>query len=130
MISFKKGGWNYGNRIDISELGKQIYIQEVIELINKNQFYIIPREKNKNFIYKYKLDYIMIKQMLLSLEKDDIKYQVEDIEYTKYGSAPLVVFKKQFHLIDMFGNDKNEIVYIKIKMNKEKMPVISFHLNE
>lgn len=42
----------------------------------------------------------------------------------------MISFKKQFHLIDMFGNDKNEIVYIKIKMNKEKMPVISFHLNE
>lgn len=68
--------------------------------------------------------------MLLSLEKDDIQYQVEDIEYTKYGPEPLVVFKKQFNLIDMFARSKNEIVYIKIKMKEEYLPIISFHLSE
>ncbi len=130
MISFWKRRWVYGDKIEINEIGKQVYIKDIIDLIKNDNYEVVLRDKNENFIIKYNLDKKKIKQMLLSLEKDDIQYQVEDIEYTKYGPEPLVVFKKQFNLIDMFARNKNEIVYIKIKMKEENLPIISFHLDE
>ena len=130
MISFWKKRWVYGDKIEINEIGKQVYIKDIIDLIKNDNYEVVLRDKNENFIIKYNLDKKKIKQMLLSLEKDDIQYQVEDIEYTKYGPEPLVVFKKQFNLIDMFARNKNEIVYIKIKMKEENLPIISFHLDE
>lgn len=127
---FFKRRWLHGNRIEINEIEKQIYIKQTVDFIKEDKFEIIPRDKNENFIYKYRLDRNKIKQMLLSLDKDDIKYKVKDIEYIKYGEEPLVVFKKQFHLVDKFGRDKDEIVYIKIKIKEGKLPIISFHLDE
>ena len=42
----------------------------------------------------------------------------------------LLVLKKQFDLIDMFGRNRKEDVYIKIKMKENYLPIISFHKNE
>lgn len=45
----------------MNELGKQIYTNEILEYIKDDNFEIVPREKNFNFINKYNLDKIKIK---------------------------------------------------------------------
>lgn len=68
--------------------------------------------------------------MLLTLGFKDFKYIVEDIEFTKYGNEPLIVFKKEFNLFDIYGRKKKETIYIKIKIKNDNLPIISFHLDE
>ena len=68
--------------------------------------------------------------MLLSLKEENIQYEVQDVNYLIYGPENLVVCKKQFDLIDMYGRSKRENVYIKIKLKDNVLPVISFHEDE
>lgn len=114
----------------MNELGKQIYTNEILEYIKDDNFEIVPREKNFNFINKYNLDKIKIKNMLLSLKGEDFINEVEDIDYLEYGIEKLIIYKKEYKLISMFGNQENVLVYIKIKLKDTKLPIISFHLDE
>lgn len=68
--------------------------------------------------------------MLMSLEKEDIQYELEERDHIKYGPEPLTVLIKNFDLIDMYGRNKSVDVYIKIKMKNKVLPIISFHINE
>lgn len=67
--------------------------------------------------------------MLLSLREEDIVFLAEDRDYLKFGKEPLLIFKKKFDLLDIFGNPTKEWVYIKIKLENNYLPVISFHLS-
>lgn len=119
-----------GDRIKVSTVGKKVYMKKIVDQIKKDQYKIILREKNEMFINQFKLDKIKIKKMLLVLKYEDIIYLVKDIEYLKYGPEKLVVFKKQYQLVDKYGNNKKVLVYIKIKMKEGILPIISFHQNE
>lgn len=68
--------------------------------------------------------------MLLSLKGEDFINEVEDIDYLEYGIEKLIIYKKEYKLISMFGNQENVLVYIKIKLKVTKLPIISFHLDE
>lgn len=114
----------------MNELGKQIYTNEILEYIKDDNFEIVPREKNFNFINMYNLDKIKIKNMLLSLKGEDLINEVEDIDYLEYGMEKLIVYKKIYKLINIFGKEENVSVYIKIKLKDSKLPIISFHLDE
>lgn len=124
------GSDKYGNRIEVDEINKKIYIVKLNECVRKNLYKIIPREKNLNFIRKFKLNYDKIKKILLSLSENNIMYMTKDVEYTKYGNEPLIVFKKEHKLIDAYGNENNYLLYIKIKFKKDRLPIISIHLDE
>ena len=133
MIHFyyiKERRINNGDKIIISEIGKSLYIRDLHSLVNNDKYVLIPRDKNKDFINRFKLDNKDIKKMLLSLSKENILYQVEDRDYLKYGSEPLIVFEKKYKLIDMYGRDHVVSVYIKIKFKDNILPIISFHLDE
>ncbi len=100
------------------------------EKIKSSNYVVVPRDKNDFFINKYMLDKAKINEMLLLLKEEDMQYELEDKEDSKYGPENLIVFKKQYELIDFYGNNKSEIVYIKIKMKENVLPIISFHLDE
>ena len=119
-----------GDKIEINELGKQIYIQQIKDKVKQNKFEIVNREKNELFIQQYNLNKSKIKQMLLSLNPEDIQYELKDKEYLKYGLENLIVLKKQYELINFYGKNKIENIYIKIKMKDKWLPVISFHFDE
>jgi len=129
-INIYKGGLSYGDKIALTELGKILYMKEIKEKIKIDKFNVIPREKNEFFINRYLLDKNKIKNMLLSLKDEDMQYELEDKEYLKYGPENLIVFKKQYELIDMYGIKKCEEVYIKIKMKDNVLPIISLHIDE
>lgn len=90
----------------------------------------MPRDKNTQFMSQYDLNKSKAKCMLLALTADDIQYQMEDIEYTKFGTEPLIVFKKEYTLTNLFGNNVNQVIYIKIKYKEDNLPIISFHQND
>ena len=117
-------------KIALTELGKQLYMRTIHEKIKANNYIIIPRDKNEYFINKYILDKSKINKMLLLLKEEDMQYELEDKEYLKYGPENLIVFKKEYELIDFYGNNKKEVLYIKIKMKDKVLPIISFHLDE
>ena len=125
----RKRCFTYGDKIEISQLGKKIYITHILKLIKDDKYNIILREKNKVFIYKYKLNKEKIKKILLSLTEDDIQYELEDKEYVKYGNEKLIVFKKDIKLLDFYGSEITRI-YIKIKKKENELPIISFHDSE
>ena len=105
-------------------------MKEIKEKIKTDNFNVIPREKNEFFINKYLLDKSKIKNMLLLLKEEDMQYELKDKEYLKYGPENLIVFKKQYELIDMYGIKKFEEVYMKIKMKDSVLPIISLYIDE
>lgn len=105
-------------------------MQEIKEKIKSDNFNVIQRDKNEFFINKYLLEKSKIKNMLLLLKEEDMQYELKDKEYLKYGPENLIVFKKQYELIDMYGIKKSEEVYIKIKMKENILPIISLHIDE
>ncbi len=107
-----------------------MYIKHLHSLVINDKYLIIPRDKNIDFIIRFKLDKNNIKSMLLSLSKENILYQIEDRDNLKYGNEPLVVFKRNYKLTDMYGREKQINVYIKIKYKENMLPIISFHLDE
>ena len=117
-------------KISLTELGKQLYMRTIHEKIKAKNYIIIPRDKNEYFINKYMLDKSKIDKMLLLLREEDIQYELEDNDYLKYGPENLIVFKKEYELTDFYGNNKREVIYIKIKMKDKALPIISFHLDE
>lgn len=68
--------------------------------------------------------------MLISLKGEDFYKIVEDKEYLEYGPEKLIIFKKEFTLINLYGIEEKVIIYIKIKMKSEHLPIISFHQDE
>ena len=65
--------------------------------------------------------------MILKLETEDIVDIVNDIYYLKYGKEKLLIFIKEYILVDIYGKDKKVKVYIKIKLRDNFLPIISFH---
>ena len=99
-------------------------------LIKDDQFIIIPRSKNKYFDNRFKLNINDKKNMFLMLDKNDMKYLVKEKDFIRFGNGLLFVFKKNYKLIDLYGRERNECLYIKIKNNENNLPIISFHLDE
>ena len=51
----------------ISDIGTKIYYSTIINCVKKNKFNIIPRDKNLEFMYMFKLDKKRVREMLLLL---------------------------------------------------------------
>lgn len=120
-----------GDRIKLNDIGISLYLKEIKKAIRKNDFIIIPREKNNSFIMKYNLFKIdKIKKILLDLKEFDFRYEDDDKEFKKYGDEKVVVFIKKEKLRDLNYKECNVKIYIKIKMKKNNIPIISFHESE
>lgn len=116
------------NRIRLNDFGIALYLKEIKELVSKNNFIIVPREENENFLMKYNLtDKNKIKKILLDLKESDFKYEDDDIESLKYGTEKVVIFIKEEKLRDLNYKEHTVKIYIKIKMKENKLPIISFH---
>lgn len=106
-------------------------IEEYLKIVKNNikrGKFIIPntskREKNKNFIEKYKLNSNKQKQMLLSLGVSDFCYSVDDYNNPQ---ERLYVFCKEYEL-DNWGTLEKVSVYIKMVIKeKDFVVIISFH---
>lgn len=107
------------------------YLENVRDLIKKNKFKIsdVNREKNVDFIQKYRLSSRKQKEMLLSIETLDFCYAVDDYN----TSEKLYIFSKEYEL-DNWGTYEKINVYIKINVKKlisdEYAIIISFHERE
>lgn len=107
------------------------YLEKVKGLIKKNKFKIsdVNRDKNVNFIQKYRLSSRKQKEMLLSIETLDFCYAVDDYN----TNEKLYIFSKEYEL-DNWGTYEKINVYIKINVKKlnsdEYAIIISFHERE
>ena len=107
------------------------YIEKVKGLIKKNKFKIsdVNRDKNVNFIQKYRLSSRKQKEMLLSIETLDFCYAVDDYN----TNEKLYIFSKEYEL-DNWGTYEKINIYIKIDVKKlnsdEYAIIISFHERE
>lgn len=111
---------------------KNILIRKIKEKVNKDEFVLIPREKNQFFLRLYRLNRTKVKNILSQLAPDDFSYKTPDEKYSDYGNGMLIVFKKKIVLENINGIIKEVIVYIKCKEIDcgEIIPIISFHENE
>lgn len=107
------------------------YLEKFKDLILRNKFKISDknREKNIDFINKYKLSSRKQKDMLLSIETIDFCYAVDD-----YNSKDkLYIFSREYEL-ENWGKYEKVDVYIKINVKKislgEYAVIISFHERE
>ena len=107
------------------------YLEKVKGLIKKNKFKIsdVNRDKNVNFIRKYRLSSRKQKEMLLSIETLDFCYAVDDYN----TNEKLYIFSKEYEL-DNWGTYEKINIYIKIDVKKlnsdEYAIIISFHERE
>ena len=127
MIHYLKECDANGDRIAVTKIGLKVYLSKIKEMVSANKFEIINRKKNIEFRKKYVLIREKIKTMILKLETEDIVDIVNDIDYLNYGKEKLLIFIKEYILVDIYGKDKKVKVYIKIKLKDNFLPIISFH---
>lgn len=103
-------------------------IDIIKESVEKNDFIIVNRDKNKTFMRRFRLNHTSIKKILLSLNYLSIDKIDEDINKNEFGGDPIVVLIETCNLVNFHGENEEVRIYIKIKMIKDKVvPVISFH---
>lgn len=105
-------------------------VAKLLNLVNTDNYVIIPREKNKKFIQEYNLNMECIKEILKKINIDNYVSEEFDFDLEKYGSGNVVIFNVFCDLVNRFGEDKNVLVYIKFKMKDCKTVVISIHESE
>lgn len=107
----------------------QMFLDRMRSLLATNDFQISLRDKNQEFLEKYKLKEQRIKEMLLALISADCK-AVEPNDNPRYSDALVYKFIKQYEL-EYFSEICNVIVYIKLYIVEYKtydlVMVISFH---
>lgn len=112
-------------------LNSKSKIKEIIKnihyLVINDKFIIINREKNMNFIYKYRLNSKMIKNILLHININNYVKEEFDNDTLKYGIETVIIFIVSTRLIDFHGILNQVRVYIKIKLKENFIPVISIH---
>ena len=102
-------------------------VSDLHKIINNDKFTIVLRDKNKRFILNYRLGKRNIKEILMSISEDNFVIEEFDNNTLKYGPETVVIFVLNKNLIDIHGFEKNVEIYIKIKLKKENLPVISIH---
>lgn len=121
----KRGGPN-GNSIEVQL--KTSIVEKVVQSINKNNFIISPRIKNKQFMRKFRLKPSAIRKILLDLDYSSFVKIDDDRNKDEYGEGPIIVFLINKTLINFNGESEKVKIYIKIKLlENEIIPIISFH---
>ena len=116
------------NKVDEKVILKNVmYIRDKVE---KDEFYIVSRDKNTAFRRKFKFIKISdYKKVLLNLNvKDYIKSSYEE-EPDEHGKGSIHIFLKEDTLYNFHGEKEKVKIYIKIKIPDEEgsLPIISFH---
>jgi hypothetical protein len=117
---------------DKSNVEVHKFLERVRSLLATNEFQISQRDKNREFLEKYKIKDHKIKEMLLALNDTDC-IAIEPNNNPRYHEALVYKFMKLYEL-DCFGDTHNVLVYIKSYIVEEKtydlVMVISFHEDE
>lgn len=121
------------NVIDVkSHFLAQIFLKRVRSLLATNEFQLSMRDKNQDFVEKYKISYGKIKEMLLALDDIDC-INVCSNNNPRYRNAIIYKFIKKYQL-EYFGDICDIEVYIKLYIVMEKtydlVMIISFHEND
>lgn len=105
---------------------------EFKEYIKDYKFKIAKRDKNDATIYKFNLNKSKIRNLLLELRSNDYILSSTEENYEKNGPGQIHIYKKEFTLINIFGEEEKVTIYIKYKYmdNFTKIPIISFHEDE
>lgn len=101
------------------------FLNEAKKMINKKQFIIIPRDKNKEFINKYRINSAKQKEILMSINTSDF---IGAKKSRKKENHILYEFVKDIEL-DFYGLKENVKIYLKLD-NHDKMirvEIVSFH---
>ena len=110
---------------------KNALIDDLKNLLLRNDFEVVHREKNRNFMRKFRLNKSKIRDILLALNQDDYYGYDSDENQNEYGQAPIIMFIVKTVLINFHGVEEEIEIYIKIKVRREGiLPVISFHQAE
>ena len=113
-----------GSRIEARK-----FLERVRSLLATNEFQISIRDKNQEFLEKYKIKDHKIKEMLLVLNGTDC-IAIEPNNNPRYREARVYKFAKVYEL-DYFGDACIVTAYIKMYIVEEKtydlVMVISFH---
>ena len=119
--------------IKISEkviLENVLYIRDKVE---KDEFYIVHRDKNTAFRRKFKFIKISdYKKVLLNLNVNDYVKSSYEEEPEEHGKGSIHIFLKEDTLYNFHGEKEKVKIYIKIKIpdEEESLPIISFHEDE
>lgn len=98
--------------------------------IKGNDFSISNRDKNRSFRQEYNLNRNKIALMILDLSDEDFK--CTKLSNNKIQDCLLYIYKRKYKLINIYGEDEDVVIYIKIsEFNKEKpIVIVSFHESE
>jgi hypothetical protein len=107
----------------------QKFLERVRSLLATNEFQVSQRDKNQEFLEKYRIKERKIKEMLLALNGTDCN-AIEPNNNPRYREALVYKFMKVYEL-DYFGDTCDVTVYIKQYIIEKKtydlVMVISFH---
>ena len=106
------------------------YLGELKKLILVNQYTISRREENDAFAYKYRINTIKEKEILLNLQYTDFCYAAANYK-PEFAHEKLYVFCKEYEL-DHWGTSDVVEIYIKTNLTQSRsgsdfIIVISFH---
>lgn len=103
-------------------------VEKVVYSIENNGFKISDRNKNKQFMRKFRLNYSAIEKILLNLDHSSFVRIDDDRNKDEHGEGPIAIFKISKNLINFHGESEVVKIYIKIKLlENEIIPIISFH---
>jgi len=107
----------------------QKFLECVRSRLVTNEYQIVKRGKNDEFLEKYKIKDNKVKEMLLALSGTDC-ISIEPNDNPNYPEATVYKFVKKYEL-DFFGVDSLIDVYIKLyileKQTCDLVMVISIH---
>ena len=102
-------------------------VDNILSKIYNDEFVIIPRDKNKEFMMYYRLTKKDIKQILCCISIGTYISEEFDSDTLKYGPETVVIFIVERTLVNINGEESSVRIYIKIKNKEDKVPVISIH---
>lgn len=114
--------------IELSKSQINDLVSWLLDKINKNEFSIVRRDKNNNFMFTYRLNQQSVKEKILSnISSSNFISEEYDYETIKYGKEKVAIFIVDCNLINFHGEEKCLKVYVKIKERKDKLVTISLH---
>lgn len=102
-------------------------LEELKFHLRQNTFYIVPRDKNCDFMRTFSLNKSKVRDLLLEMKEENFCNKTLD----RNQNDMLVIFKFETELINFYGETEKIKIYVKYaEKTKGKIPVISFHEDE
>lgn len=118
-------------KVQLSKSQLNKLLNFLLEKINHDEFIIIKREKNNRFMNEYRLNKERVKlDILLKISSENFISEEFDNDTIKYGTEKVAIFIVKCNLVDVYGENKDLSVYVKIKEKINSLVMISVHEEE